>query len=374
MQLNLLASFAEVMTYISYIILAILILMIMITIHEFGHYIVGKIFKFGINEFSIGFGPKLFQKKRKSGELFSIRALPIGGFCAFKGEDEENDEPDAFNNKKPYQRILVLISGAFMNYVLALLVIALMFGIYGQYSLTTIDLSPAPSGYSKEESFYSRDIILSANGKSVYLTTDLMSAVENKKEGDLVDFTVRRNGENQNVKIKLRCDTDFTSVNDMQKLYSALGIYYETDADGNIQNGGIYSTTVRHGFFETIGRSFEYSYKLAGSILTVIGQLLTGRLGVSAVGGTITTVVTTAEAIQIGGFMYFLNMMAFIGVNLAVFNLLPVPALDGSRVIFTAIEWVRKKPLNRKVEAIIHTVGLFVILLFAIFVDLQQCF
>ena len=113
---------------------------------------------------------------------------------------------------------------------------------------------------------------------------------------------------------------------------------------------------------------------LAGTVFTVLGQLLTGALGISSLGGTITTISVTANAIKIGGVRQILNMTSFIGVNLAVFNLLPIPALDGSRVVFTAIEGIRKKPLNRRVEGLIHTIGLFALLLFAIFVDLQQCF
>ena len=143
---------------------------------------------------------------------------------------------------------------------------------------------------------------------------------------------------------------------------------------GALIDGGLYSTSVRYGFFRTIGRSFEYSFKLAGSIFTVLGQLITGALGISAVGGTVTTITVAADAIKIGGIRNLLTITSFIGVNLAVFNLLPFPALDGSRVVFTAIEAVRKKPLPRRVEGLIHTVGLFLLLLFAVFVDLQRCF
>ena len=112
-----LVSFLDVLSFIGYILIAILVLLLMITVHEFGHYIVGKIFKFSITEFSIGFGPKLYQKKKKNGELFSVRLLPLGGYCSFLGEDDDNADANAFNNKKPWQRILVLISGAFMNFI-----------------------------------------------------------------------------------------------------------------------------------------------------------------------------------------------------------------------------------------------------------------
>ena len=132
MNFNLLATFGEIMQYVGYVALAILVLLVMITVHELGHYIAGKIFKFGIEEFAIGFGPKLFSKKLKSGETLSVRLLPVGGFCAFTGEDQTSEDPTAFNNKKPWQRIIVLISGALMNYILALLIIILMFSVYGQ--------------------------------------------------------------------------------------------------------------------------------------------------------------------------------------------------------------------------------------------------
>ncbi|MBR1983891.1 MAG: site-2 protease family protein [Clostridia bacterium] len=370
---NLLANFSDIMAYAGYILLAILVLLVMITVHELGHYIAGKIFKFGITEFAIGFGPKIFSRQLKSGEQFSIRAFPVGGFCAFSGEDEESDDPKAFNNKKPWQRIIVLISGAFMNYILAVFLIALMFGIYGQASLMTgkVDVHPE---YASEYSFSDKDVIIKANGKNVYMLTDLMNATENKNKDDLINFTVIRNREVKNIQVKLRSDTFYDNLEDVTKLYDAIGVHYEISESGEMTDSGMYSTGVRLGFFRTIGRSFDYSIKIAGMVFTVIGELITGALGLKSVGGTVTTLGITAEAIKIGGFRYLLNVASLIGVNLAVFNLLPFPALDGSRVVFTAIEGIRKKPINRKVEGVIHTVGLMLLLIFAVFVDLQQCF
>lgn len=374
MELMLLASFGEIMRYTLYVLIAILVLLGMITVHEFGHYISGKIFGFGIEEFSIGFGPKLFSKKKKSGEVFSLRALPIGGFCAFKGEDKDDDDPSAFNNKKPWQRIIVLVSGALMNYLLAVLVIIIMFSAYGQQSLMTYKLAENPL-YTAQESFYERDVILKADGKNVYLVPDLMGAIEGHDKGDKVSFTVLRDGEKKEIIVTLRDDTHFKNVEQLPKLYSALGVYHTVDGEtGKIESGGLYSTYVKRGFFPTIGRSFEYSLKLAGTIFTVFKQLVTGALGVSSLGGTVTTIAVAADAIMIGGLSYLLNITALIGVNLAVFNLLPFPALDGSRVVFTGIEWIRKKPISRRIEGLIHAIGFVVILLFAIFVDLQRCF
>lgn len=372
MEFLLLSSVGGVMSTILYVLLAILILLIMITVHEFGHFIAGKILGFGIEEFAIGFGPKLFKKKCKAGHVFSVRLLPIGGFCSFTGEDGDSDDPKAFNNRKPWQRIIVLISGALMNYILAVILIMAMFGIYGQTTFMTYKVAPSDT-FAIEQSFCDRDVILTLNGKNIYLTTDMMNAISGKDTGDLVSATVIRNGEKKDIQVALRADTDFKNLEDNVLLYKALGIYYETNENGAIENGGLYSTSVRVGFFQTIGRSFEYSFKIAGTIFSVIGQLLTGSLGLSSVGGTVTTISVAADAIRIGGLRYFFNIASFIGVNLAVFNLLPIPALDGSRTVFTAVEWVRRKPLNRKVEGIIHGIGLIALLFFAVLVDLMHC-
>ncbi|MBE5753989.1 MAG: PDZ domain-containing protein [Clostridiales bacterium] len=376
MEYLLMATFGEVMGYIGYIALAVLILLVMITVHEFGHYVAGKIFGFGIEEFAIGFGPKIFSKTKKNGEVFSIRILPIGGFCAFRGEDNESDDPTAFNNKKWWQRIIVLISGALMNFILALLAIILMFSIYGQTALVAYKLAPTENPiYTEQNSFIEKDVLIKADGKNIYLVTDLMDAVANKKAGDTVELLVYRGGKEVTLNLMLRADTDFKNVEDNKTLLTALGILVETNAEtGEITNSGLYSTGIKFNFFRTIARSFEYSIKLALSIFTILGQLLTGALGINSLGGTVTTISVTAEAIKVGGFRNLLNITSFIGVNLAVFNLLPIPALDGSRVVFNLIEGITKKPINRRVEGIIHTVGLVLLLAFAVFVDLQQCF
>ncbi len=369
-----LASFGEIMSTVGYVLLAVLVLLIMITVHEFGHYVAGKIFGFKINEFAIGFGPKFFSKRRKSGEVFSLRLLPIGGFCAFAGEDEDCDDKNAFNNKPPWQRIIVLISGALMNYILALVLIITMFFVWGQPALTTYKIDVSENGVAVENSLEAKDIIIKANGKNIYLVTDLIKAIDGHKAGEQIPFTVRRAGENVDILVSLRADTDFKNIEEMAKLYSSLGIEHEINDEGEITGGQLYSTWVKLGFFPTVGRSFEYSFKLAGTIFTVLGQLITGALGIGSLGGTVTTISVTANAVKIGGLKYLFNISSLIGVNLALFNLLPIPALDGSRVVFTIIEWIRKKPLNRRVEGAIHAVGLVLLLVFAVIVDLQRCF
>lgn len=449
-----------------YVLLAILILMIMITVHELGHYLVGKAFKFKISEFAIGMGPAIFKRTMKSGEIFSIRLFPFGGFCAFDGEDQDGDDPNAFNNKKPWQRILVLVAGATMNYLLALLIIIISMSAYGQSTLgmqygrhdeaiygTSIE-EQIPADKSINDGEYIVSLTRDGKKSNIYITVDLISSLNHAKKGDVVTAELISDGKTVKRDIILRADVECKNLTEVTKAYDALGIGYAMQLEANgsspfikgdflikigapdieyknatfvytpddvayvlkdkavgdtvwfwttrdtkyvytfgsswsacektgegvmnylgiketARNYYVTATYVRHGFFKTIGHSFGYSFKIGGTVFRTLGQLLTGKLGMNAVGGMITTIKTTSEVISYG-FRYTLEIMAFIGVNLAVFNLLPIPALDGARVVFCVIEWIRKKPVSRKVEGIIHAVGLIVILGFAILVDILQ--
>ncbi len=392
------------------VLLAILILLLMITVHEFGHYLAGKLLKFRINEFSIGFGPALFKRRSKrTGELFSVRLIPLGGYCAFDGEDgldeepapppeaftefEERPEPEAerlikgagtqlvpkgepFTKRPPWARIIVLVAGALMNYIFAVVLILIEFFACGQTLIAVYETAPAEGEYAVY-ALADEDILLKADGRGVYLTTDLLAALHGKNKGDMVEFTVSRvterteegraaRREEMTVTVMLRADVGDASSADTALLWQAIGA--AQDEEGNYMMA---NAVMRFGFFETIGRSFTYSFKIAGSIFRVLGELLTGRLGLDAFGGPITTISMTAQ-VAAQGLRYFLEIAGYIGVNLAVFNLLPIPALDGSKVVFTAIEWIRGKPIPRKIEAVIHAVGFVLILGFAVLVDILQ--
>lgn len=386
---NILASNAG--TAVLSIFLAIVILLAMITIHEFGHYLAGRILGFKINEFAIGFGPAVFKhKSKKSGRLFSIRAFPLGGYCAFAGEEEVKDtevfDDDKLKEKSkeaedevqpqgkdfiaqpPWKRIIVLVAGATMNYLLALFLITVGFFAFGMpsYKICSVEQS---AEYSAQYSFTGGDVILTADGNTVYLATDLISALNGRSAGDKVGFTVLRNGKKENIEVALRSDCDFKNSSEVSKIWRALG------ADTREEDGNLYwdvtAENCRFDFGETLGRSFGYSFRMAGSIFKVLGELLTGNLGLNAMGGPVTTIKVTGQ-MAVQGVQSFLQVASYIGVNLAVFNLLPIPALDGSKVIFCLIEWIFKKPVPRKVEAIIHAVGFILILGFALLVDVLQ--
>ena len=365
---------SQVFSVIGSVLLAILILLVMITVHEFGHYTAGKLLKFKINEFAIGFGPKIFKRKsRRTGEIFSVRCLPLGGFCAFEGEENEADSPDAFNKKAPWKRIIVLVAGPLFNYLLALFIIIISMFAFGQQMFKVGGVAayegenaPAYAEYSLKEG----DIILKAEGKGVYLITDMMSALGGRSAGEKVVLHVDRGGEKQDVEVMLRSDCDFQSSAETSKLWRALGLGTVERDDGNLY-WNVSAVNYRFGFVTTLGHSFAYSFRIAGTIFKVLGELLTGHIGLSAMGGPVTTIKLTSR-LATQSVQSFLEIAAYIGINLGVFNLLPIPALDGSKVIFCLIEWIFRKPVPRKIEAIIHSVGFVLILGFAVLVDILQ--
>ncbi len=389
MNYNLLGA-AEVFSTIGSVLLAVLVLLLMITVHEFGHYLAGKIFHFKINEFAIGFGPAIFKKRsKKTDELFSVRIIPLGGYCAFEGEDEveEKDEngavivkephPDSFNLKPCWQRIIVLVSGALMNYLLALLLIIINTFSFGQMMTAVYTVAPS-EGYAAEYSLQDKDILLQIEGQDIYLSSDIAKLLNGKNQNDLVKFKVSRatalseegkvlSREEKEVSVMLRENVRVASSVDTDSVWRALGVEYDAEGKYFLLANSFY----KFDFWQSLGRSFVYSFQIAGSIFQVLGELFTGKLGLNAFGGPITTITMTSQ-IAAMGFQYFLEIASYIGVNLAVFNLLPIPALDGSKVVFTVIEWIRKKPVNRKVEAIIHTAGLLLLFGFAILVDILQ--
>lgn len=348
-----------------YILLAILILMVMITIHETGHYLAGKILKFNIEEFSIGMGPKIFSKTMKSGEIFSIRWIPLGGYCAFKGEDEDGKEEEgSFNTFAPWKRVIVLFCGAFFNFLSGIIFTLILLVSVGSGIAKVTDIV-ATNG--NEAVLFENDIILEVDGVApTFLNGGISGLMADKDVDEDIVLTINRDGEIINVTVKK-----------YQK--------YKTDKDGNnilddkdqpiVESKviGITSEYVKLGFGEALIKCVPYTFNMAWECLKILGQLVTGQLGLDSVGGPITTVQTIATATQTN-FKNLILLFPLLAVNLAVFNLLPIPALDGARMVFVFIEWIFRKPVRRDIEAKIHSVGLMVLFAFVIVVDILQLF
>ena len=396
---------------ILYIIIALLILLLMILIHEFGHYIVGKILKFKINEFSIGFGPKIFSKtNKKTGEIFSLRLLPLGGFCAFDGEDSVDDESKPvqnddsakknnsinenvdvfdeetnradiieenrslaavekdvtqqvsketelkkFNDQPPWKRILVLLAGATFNF-LSGIIFAFIFLCVGGNMFTVVgDKVLTKDGEDINPQLMKNDVIIRVNGVDLNVM-NTFSDVISASDGTEFTFTVIRDGETLDVIVKK-------------------GTVYDKKNKKEYLGFGIMSGTLAKpmNVWEALALCVPYTLKLSWVILGTFGKLLTGKLGLNTVTGPISTIGFMAQAAK-QNWLNILLLLPMISANLAIFNVLPIPALDGSKVVFAIIEWVRGKPLNRKVEAYIHAAGFILLLGFCVLVEILHLF
>jgi len=377
---NLLLSVSGTLSNIFYIIVAIMVLLLMITIHEFGHYIAGKKLGFKINEFAIGFGKKLYSKKLKNGEEFSLRLFPLGGYCAFEGEDKSSENKDAFNNQKPWKRLIVLVAGATFNFLSAIIFAVVLLTAYG-YEIPQIltveenlEGNITNTNYVVEQvgnTYYGiqvGDVVYGVNGEKIDFVNDhtLNYLVSQYEPGEEFVLNIERNGE--------RLDTVVTLF--AVPVLDELGNPVLNETSGLPEYSNILGITIKpyaFPFFQALGRSVPFAFKMAWKILVFLVMLIIGKASFAAVGGPITTITTIAAYTQ-ASLAGFLVLLPLIAINLAVFNLLPFPALDGARMVFVGIEWIRKKPVNPKVEGYIHFVGLVLLLTLVVIADVFKLF
>lgn len=345
-----LLSIGSVFAQIGNILLAILVLLLMITIHEFGHYTAGKLLKFKINEFSVGFGKALFSKTKKNGEVFSIRLIPLGGYCAFEGEDTNNENADSFNAQAPWKRLIVLFSGAFFNFLSAILFSVILLAVVGNGQVKVVSVDGINNSVEKLQV---GDVITHANGEKLsFLNGGLSGITADVKIDEDIKLTIIRNGEKMEVIV--------------QK--------YAVMEDGKeVGKFGITTSYQNFSFGQACLQAVPFSFQMAWECLVILGQLLIGVYGLQDIGGPITTIGAMANASAVSMLNYLL-LIPLIAVNLAVFNLLPIPALDGAKMVFVLIEWIRGKPINRDLENKIHTVGLILLFGFVVLVDLLHLF
>ncbi|MDD4111231.1 MAG: site-2 protease family protein [Clostridia bacterium] len=435
MNLSMLGIF-NIMTVV-YIVVAILVFLLMILIHELGHYTAGKILKFKINEFSIGFGKAIYSKTNKNGEKFSIRIFPIGGYCAFEGENEAGDKknPQAFNNQKPWKRMIVLFSGAFFNFLSAIIFCFVLLVAFG---FDIMQIKGNPTIY--QDKLYDGDAIYQVDGTDVNFATNgsMNELLKRLDEGEEFSLTVKRlnteTGKNEMVVVdglylqhklnsniilyddpisglQYALDTNkmFTeeeySNTENDEIYDTGGNFKEgisvfEDDEGNIVyvllSSGVYdeneiaettNTEIYYyigdnpvysfpayglharSFWEALGQAFILAVMMAWVVLKALWMLITFQIPLSQIGGpvaTISFIVTSTQTSIVNLFV----LLPLISANLAMFNLLPFPALDGAQMVFTGVEWIRKKPINQKVQGMINMCGLIFLLGFVVIVDI----
>lgn len=331
--------------------MAILFFGIIIAIHELGHFVSAKLFGVKVNEFALGMGPAIF-KKQKGETKYALRLLPIGGYVSMEGEDESSEDERAFCNKKWWKKLIIVAAGAIMNLILGLIFVAIltcMDDLIGTPQIHSFYENATSAQYGLEAG----DIIKEINGTNIYSSRDIGYALQ-RDEDAVYDFTVERNGE----KILLE------------------DVRFETKQAENGQNIIIYDfiiVGVEKTVLNVITTAFKDTVSTARLVWLTLFDLITGRYGINDLSGPVGTVSiiaqTTTEAVKAGtGFDMVIYIMALISINVGVFNLLPIPALDGGRLFFIFIEAIRRKPIPAKYEGLIHGIGLSLLIILMVFI------
>ena len=332
------------------ILAALVLLSLLVMIHEFGHYFAGRALGFSILEFSIGMGPKLLKKKNKRGTEFNLRAFPIGGMCRFEGEDEAVANERSFNAQKVWKRIIVVLAGPITNLVFAILLAFVTLTAFGDFVPAIYAVEPnTPAAVA---GVMPGDVIEKIDDKPVkfyFQTVDMVLAVKNSD----MALTVKRNGEEKTLQLK--------------------NIYSEELGKNKI---GITITTERQAF--SVGasalRSVNYVSATLVETLRFIGRALQGNASSSDAAGPVAIVAIISEAVRSNG-ETVLRQLVLISASLGIMNLLPIPAMDGGRLVFMLIEVVRGKPISQEKEGMIHFIGLlllFGLIIFLTFNDVSN--
>ena len=339
---------------ILYLLLTLALLSVLVFLHEGGHFLVARLNNITVNEFAIGMGPKIFSRvSKKSGIRYSVRALPIGGFVSMAGEDEASDDVNAFCNKNVWRRISTVFAGPLTNLVV---------GFVGMFVLVALTV-PATNivaaffddATSDNYGLQINDKIVAVNGVSTHTGNEVVYEITYQGYEPL-DLTVIREG----TKILLE-DVVFPTIEESGVV---LGSY-------DMQFYGIGET--ERSFGTILSHTFWRTYSTAKMVWDSLADLIRGRFGLDAVSGPIGMTELVGDAIA-NGWESVLYLWVLLSVNLGVMNLLPLPALDGGRLMFLWWEALTRKPINKNVEAYINAAGLLILMAFMLLITFKDIF
>ena len=318
------------------VILALVLFLFLIFPHELGHFMMARAVGVKVNEFAFGMGPAIWQKQGRE-TLYSIRIFPVGGFCAMEGENEESDHKGAFNNKPWWAKILVLIAGAAMNVLIAAVVMSVIILISGT-ATTTVDKvengSPAQIAGLKQG-----DKIEYISGKKIEDWNNVSKFIGNK--GKKIEIKVNRNGKYETFKINPRKEKD----------RYVIGI----------------TPVIEKSPSKAIIGGFKSTWYITRQMYKSLGMLASGNVAMKDVSGPVGMIGLVHQSAA-RGLISFFYLVALISLNLAIFNLLPLPALDGGRIIFVIIRMITGKAITDKQEAMVHGAGMVLLLSLMVFV------
>lgn len=336
-----------------------LILGVIVCVHEFGHFFFSKLFGIYVYEFSIGMGPKIFKWKSKNGEtLYSLRAIPIGGFCSLAGEGSEEDKKlpkDRLLQSKPvWQRFLVMFFGAGNNFLLALIVLFFI----GLISGCPIEKQPVVKDISEGSpaevaGILPGDIVTYVNGDKVSNYDDLQIYLIMAK-GE-TEITVVREEKEEKLKV--------TPLTEEEKKEQNKDYNYGFSFESNIE--------YEYGFFNAIKYSFRKFGSLVHQMLITFKGLFTGGISVKELSGPV-GIFSAVDQTKSSGASNLFGLLALLSLNVGFVNLIPFPAFDGGRIVFLIIEKIKGKPVKAETENLIHTIGFFLLLALIIFVTIND--
>ncbi len=314
------------------IFVALIIFLLVVLFHEAGHFTVAKKVGIRVNEFSVGMGPSLWHRQ-KGETLYSLRAIPLGGYCAMEGEDDESEDPRSFDRAKPGKRFLTILAGPVMNLLIAYVCLALFLGIRG-VPQPVVEAFTDNSAL-QEAGLQEGDRILAIDGQTTVSAQAIRDAVQ-KSEGKALELRYQRQGqEDKTVSVTPKKQGD-------QYL---LGFQFAQTKD----------------FLSVVTAAFTTGLTLLGQLFQIIFRLLTGGLPLDAVSGPIGVVTVIGKAAK-KGVTDLIFLTGYISLNLAFFNLLPIPGLDGSKLLFIVIEKLRGKPMKKSTEEKITLAGMVFLL------------
>ena len=344
-----------------YILFAILIFGFLIFIHELGHFLTAKALDVQVNEFSICMGPAIV-KKQKGETLYALRCIPVGGYCAMEGEDEASDNPRAFTSKVWWKRLIILAAGSFMNFLTGLVVLALIYSCVAGFSTAKITGFYDGCPLQSEQGLQVGDELYQIDGRRVYIYSDVGTLLARNKTGKF-DLVVKRDGELVRLD-EFEMQQRYYTVNGEQEYKYGLYFGYEEKTVGMVLKNTWYTAL---DFARLVWMGLG---DLVSGLLSV--NDMTGPVGVvSAIAQTGQSAATTAD-----GILNVLYLGAFIAINLAVMNMLPLPALDGGRafllLVNTAFTAITKKKIPAKLEGYIHAAGMLLLLAFMAFITFKD--
>ena len=373
-------------------IVTVLMFLIMISLHEFGHFITGKLLGFKVLEYAIGFGPAIFTVRGKE-TLYSLRVFPLGGYCKFEGEDTQSNDSRAFSNRPSWQRFIVLASGGLCNIILGFILFIIIIPQTSPFATNRVN-DVVEGSYIQQAGLTKGDRIIEIDGKNIGSYNDISLYMQDLDENSEVSLTVRRDKEDIKLDFKptkndivYKYEQDGITVTNIINSDTVSEQFYQYSDDMPKDEAKVGTTeTVNRliiGFvpqqedvtiFNIWGEAYNQTKFVVKLVYRSLWDMITGKVGVEQMSGPVGVVSEVNNAVNSGSgrWLYILNLTALLTINLGLFNLLPIPALDGGRLLFLIPEIITRKKIPPEKEGVVHTIGLMLILALAVYISFND--